>query len=100
MEEQKLNYRLVVSVRPDDFEAKLNALVDVGYKVREVVMEPDFYRALMRLENADLSEAVDMVRIELDTNKESTPLLAKMLAEGWTITSEYSKAVQLMRVKE
>lgn len=99
-EELKPRFRVVKTIRAEDFEEKVNALVDVGYKPRNVVMEPDFYRALLSLDNSDLSEAVDMVRIELDTNQESTPLLAKMLSEGWAITSEYSKAVQLMKVKQ
>jgi len=98
VEEQKLNYRVVHAVKPDDFEVKLNALADAGYKEREVVMLPDFYRAVMRLNaDPDLKGTVDMVRITLDSDQESTPLLAKMLAEGWVISSEYSKAVQIRK---
>lgn len=94
-------YRVVASNNPLDFEDGVDALVEVGYKMRgRPTMEADFYRVVMELSDSpDLADAVNMVRIELDTNKEDgTPLLEKMLREGWIVTSEYSKAVQLMKV--
>jgi len=101
-EEEKLpKFRVVWSSASEEFESKVNALLEVGYKIRNIVVDPDLpnlYRAFMMLSgDAELSDAVDMARIELDTNKEGTPLLAKMLREGWVVTSEYSKAVQLMK---
>ena len=91
-------YRVVLSKSSDEFEDKLNALAEAGYGIRYVDTE-NYPFAVMELpDKPNITQATNFVKIELDENtKDGTPLLEKMLREGWIVISEYSKHVNIAK---
>ena len=86
--------------RQDLFVNNLNDAYERGYDLSKFIVEGKNHIALMRLRTTpDLSRGRDFVNIDLDKNMEDgSPLIAKMLREGWTTIANYSKHVTLMKV--
>ena len=79
------------------FQDDLNEAVELGYRIRSLEIQPDYYCAVMELDtDPDLSEARNFVKVEPDMNtEEGTPLIEQLYSKGWRITSEYSKHVNM-----
>ena len=82
------------------FAERLNAYVEQGYKVH--TFNADQGVALMsHSDTAFIANAVDLVNVEFDKNQaDGTPLIAKMIGDGWRPIATYSKHVTLMLVSE
>jgi len=106
--------RLVDEVKLEVFEMKVNALSDAGYTMEAFAISPGFsgqdvgesypsYVAVMKLKvdpSVDYRGMDDFCEIPLDkittesVGRAGSPLVAKMLNEGWFIVALYSgKAV-------
>ena len=102
MSESIPKYRIVKASGADEFMEKVNTLVGLGYKVHTFEPCPLEWVAYMsHSDTAFLGNAMDFVNVEFDKNREDgTPLLAKMIRDGWRSIAVYSKHVTLMKVNE
>ena len=87
----------------------MNALAEVGYALSHFGYDAartdesnDVYHAVMSLRSSpDLQNAGDVVNVEKDTNMpDGTPMIRKMVADGWVVLSEYAKVVCLIKPKK
>jgi len=89
--------KIIKTSKPTLFQDDLNEAKELGYRIRSLETQPDYYCAVMELDtDPDLSEARNFVKVEPDTNtKNGTPLIEQLYSKGWRITSEYSKHVNM-----
>ena len=95
-------YRVVSAPGSDELEAKMNALVEEGYRFISYLHPPEGYgwwSVVMGLRSTpDLKMARDFVNLDIPSG-EPNPLVAKMLNEGWVAIGSFSKHITLMKVK-
>jgi len=96
--------RLVDEVRAEVFEMKVNALSDAGYTMEAFASTDTSFSAVMRLKvdpSVDYRGMDDFCEVPLDKittesiGRIGSPLVAKMLNEGWFIVALYSGKVAL-----
>jgi len=88
-------YRVVMGRTREEIEEKLNTLAEVGYSLREVVVDSNMaypYRAIMSLKDRGKYEDIEsLVKVDLEDVDE-------YLERGYVITEVYSKhAIMVLR---
>jgi hypothetical protein len=89
-----------------DFNEVLNRKAKEGYRLQCYQVDNDgtyirHYGVMYLSQTQQLQEAVNIVNIDKDKNTvDGTPLVAKMISEGWRILENYSKHVALIKLGE
>lgn len=82
--------------------SRVNEWEKEGYKLHTFTVDTGLdmhYNAVMSLSSTvDLSNAVNMVNIDLDKNTvDGTPLIEKLKEDGWTVIANYAKHVTMVK---
>ena len=95
-------YRIVYAPTLEKLEVEINLLVTEGYRfISQITEHHENFAVIMGLRSTpDLQMARDFVNVTKSVNDpKGSPLIAKMLQEGWVAVANYQKEVALMKVK-
>lgn len=103
---EKPLYIVISETRLEKFQKAINEKSREGYKIQSYQLDEknnkQLYTAVMYLsDSAQIQNMANFVNVEKSFNTEDgTPLIEKMLKEGWVAISEYSKYVTLGELRE